>query len=122
MKEELKNDCAKYGEVQKVVIYEVTYIHYFCYYLLCFILLFIFKNSDDGIATVTFKTPEDADDCITMMDYRIFHGKQIRAETWDGKTKYKSDESKEDQDKRLSSWHEFLDAAESSSTNDHKPH
>lgn len=76
----------------------------------------MFQNNPEGIATITFAAAEDADDCITMMNYRVFHGKQLRAETWDGRTKYKSEESHEDQEKRLSTWHEFLEAPESSTS------
>lgn len=42
-----------------------------------------------------------ADDCLTMFDYKIFRGRQIRANRWDGKTKFKVEETEEEQKARI---------------------
>jgi len=84
----LTGECAKYGVVQKVVIYE---------------------NNPAGIASVTFKEPENADDCITMMDYRLLRNRQLRAERWDGRTKYKVEETEEQRNQRIQRYEEELE-------------
>ena len=38
---------------------------------------------------MNMKTPEDADKCIQLLNNRWFEKRQLKAETWDGKTKYK---------------------------------
>lgn len=50
-----------------------------------------------------------ADDCLTMTDYKYMRGRQIRTERWDGKTKYKVEESEEDRRKRLQLWESQLE-------------
>lgn len=74
----------------------------------------LFQNNPDGIASVTFKDPEQADDCIKMMDWRHFEGKRLRAEQWDGKTKYKVEETEEDRKRRLAGWRNYLEAGAAS--------
>ncbi|KRX70521.1 HIV Tat-specific factor 1 -like protein, partial [Trichinella sp. T6] len=66
------------------------------------------KNNPEGVAAVTFAEPTEADDCITMMDWRIFEGNQLRADRWDGVTKYKVEETEDEEKKRLSQWENYL--------------
>lgn len=91
LREELKQECSKYGNVRKIVVCD---------------------NNAEGVVLVTFGAPEEADDCVTMMNYRIFAGRQLRAATWDGRTKYKVDEKKDEEEKRLSNWDKFLNSEE----------
>uniref|UniRef100_A0A915JB03 17S U2 SnRNP complex component HTATSF1 n=1 Tax=Romanomermis culicivorax TaxID=13658 RepID=A0A915JB03_ROMCU len=91
LREELKQECSKYGNVRKIIVCD---------------------NNVDGVVLVTFGAPEEADDCVTMMNYRIFVGRQLRAATWDGRTKYKVDEKNDEKEKRLSNWDKFLNGEE----------
>uniref|UniRef100_A0A914W332 17S U2 SnRNP complex component HTATSF1 n=1 Tax=Plectus sambesii TaxID=2011161 RepID=A0A914W332_9BILA len=85
---ELRAECSKYGTVKKVVVYD---------------------NNPDGVSTATFDTPEMADDCVTMMNYRVFKGRQLRAQLWDGRTKYRVVETEEQKEERIAKWRSFLD-------------
>lgn len=50
---------------------------------------FKLQKHPDGVAQVTFSDAEEADLCIKLLNNRWFGKRQITAETWDGKTKYK---------------------------------
>ncbi|KRY32183.1 HIV Tat-specific factor 1 -like protein [Trichinella spiralis] len=94
-KELLKTECGKYGTVKKIVLYD---------------------NNPEGVAAVTFAEPTEADDCITMMDWRIFEGNQLRADRWDGVTKYKVEETEDEEKKRLSQWENYLASVDAPGT------
>ncbi|KRY12225.1 HIV Tat-specific factor 1 -like protein [Trichinella patagoniensis] len=94
-KELLKTECGKYGTVKKIVLYD---------------------NNPEGVAAVTFAEPTEADDCITMMDWRIFEGNQLRADRWDGVTKYKVEETEDEEKKRLSQWENYLTSVDAPGT------
>ena len=66
----LREHCAKFGRVTKVVVYD---------------------KHEDGVAQVFFGTPEEADVAISMLNGRMFSGKDLvmKAATWDGKEKFK---------------------------------
>jgi HIV Tat-specific factor 1 len=85
----LREHCSKFGGVTKVVVYD--------------------KNQD-GICQVFFKTPEEADLAISMLDGRLFSQARgpMKCYTWDGKTKYKVTESEEEEKVRLAKWEKFL--------------
>ena len=61
---------------------------------------------------MTFAEPEMADECINLMNGRWFAARQLKAETWDGKTKYKVVETEEERQKRLKNWEKFLEQEE----------
>lgn len=63
---------------------------------------------------MTYETAEMADDCVTMMNYRVFHGRQLRAQLWDGRTKYRVIETEEQKQERLARWRSYLDEPVSS--------
>ncbi|XP_023241798.1 HIV Tat-specific factor 1 homolog [Centruroides sculpturatus] len=88
---DVREECSKCGEVKKVVVYD---------------------RHPEGIVSVSFKEVEQADECVVLMNGRWFAGRQLRAETWDGRTKYKIEESAEDREKRLAQWDKFLDGEE----------
>jgi RNA recognition motif-containing protein len=52
-------------------------------------ILHMFQRHPEGVAQITFKEPEEADACVTLLNGRWFGQRKITAETWDGKTKYK---------------------------------
>lgn len=86
---DLREECSQFGEVKKVVVYD---------------------RHPEGIATVTFKEPEEADACIGRMNGRWFAQRQLSAETWDGRTRYKIFETEEELEERLKKWDDFLEA------------
>ncbi|XP_050028144.1 17S U2 SnRNP complex component HTATSF1 isoform X1 [Dermacentor andersoni] len=88
---DLREECGQFGEVKKVVVYD---------------------RHPEGIATVTFKEPEEADACISRMNGRWFAQRQLSAETWDGRTRYKIYETEEELEERLKKWDEYLDGEE----------
>lgn len=77
------------------------------YYFLNF-----FQRNPKGVVSVTFAEPEMADECINLMNGRWFAARQLKAETWDGKTKYKVVETEEEREKRLKNWEKFLEEKE----------
>ncbi|EDW44356.1 GM22141 [Drosophila sechellia] len=83
----LREECSKCGMVRKVVIYD---------------------RHPEGVAQINMASPEEADLVIQMMQGRFFGQRQLSAESWDGKTKYKIDESAVEAHERLSKWDEFL--------------
>ncbi|XP_003744108.1 HIV Tat-specific factor 1 [Galendromus occidentalis] len=86
---DLREECeSKFGETKKVVIYD---------------------RNPQGVATVTFKDVEHADACITTMKGRFFAGRQLEADHWDGKEKFKIVESEEQLEERMKKWDEFLE-------------
>lgn len=46
------------------------------------------QRHPDGVASVAFKEPEEADACIQSFNGRWFGGRQLSVELWDGKTDY----------------------------------
>lgn len=58
---------------------------------------------------MTFRQPEEADVCIAAVHRRWFDGRTLEAESWDGRTKYTVQESKEEMEKRLNKWHSFIE-------------
>lgn len=87
----LREECGKCGIVRKVVVYD---------------------RHPEGIAQVNMSSPEEADVVIQMMQGRYFGQRQLSADHWDGKTKYKIDESAAEAQERLSKWDEYLAAEE----------
>lgn len=84
----LREKCSKLGTVRKVVVYD---------------------KHPQGICQVFFASPEEADIAISMLDGRIFaKDKIMKASTWDGKTKYKVNETEEEEKERLAKWDKFL--------------
>ncbi|XP_049877585.1 HIV Tat-specific factor 1 [Pectinophora gossypiella] len=89
--QDLREECSKAGEVRKVVIYD---------------------RHPEGVAQITMKEPEMADAVIQLINGRWFGKKQITAEIWDGKTKYKIAETDADINQRIDKWGKFLEGKE----------
>lgn len=85
---DLREECSKCGTVRKVVI---------------------FDRHPEGVAQINMGDPDEADLVVQMMDKRYFGKRQLTAELHDGKTNYKIHETKEEKEKRLSNWDQFLE-------------
>ncbi|KAL7979561.1 hypothetical protein Chor_004719 [Crotalus horridus] len=69
IREDLRTECEKFGQVKKVII---------------------FDRHPDGVASISFKEAEEADVCKQALNGRWFGGRQLSVETWDGVTDYQN--------------------------------
>lgn len=92
---DIRTECTKYGEVKKVVVYD---------------------RHEDGVVTVHFKEPEEADMCVEYMNQRYFAKRRLLAATWDGLTKYEVQETEAEREARLKKWEKFLETGEKENT------
>ncbi|CAG8591376.1 15638_t:CDS:10 [Dentiscutata erythropus] len=93
LKEDIREECQKLGEVTNVVLYD---------------------KEPDGIVSVKFKDPLSAEACVLKMNGRFFAGRKIEAEIFDGKQKYqktgsKSNETEEEESARLEKYAKWLE-------------
>uniref|UniRef100_A0A673JJR2 17S U2 SnRNP complex component HTATSF1 n=1 Tax=Sinocyclocheilus rhinocerous TaxID=307959 RepID=A0A673JJR2_9TELE len=86
-RDDLRTECEKFGQVKKVII---------------------FDRHPDGVASVAFKEPEEADMCQTALNGRWFGGKKLSAQLWDGVTDYQVEETSREREERLKAWGSFL--------------
>ncbi|XP_054435528.1 17S U2 SnRNP complex component HTATSF1 [Pteronotus mesoamericanus] len=91
IREDLRVECSKFGQIRK---------------------LLLFDRHPDGVASVSFRNPEEADYCIQTLDGRWFGGRQITAQAWDGTTDYQVEETTREREERLKGWESFLNAPE----------
>nr|XP_046266562.1 HIV Tat-specific factor 1 [Scatophagus argus]XP_046266563.1 HIV Tat-specific factor 1 [Scatophagus argus]XP_046266565.1 HIV Tat-specific factor 1 [Scatophagus argus] len=87
-REDLRTECEKFGGVKKVIL---------------------FDRHPDGVASVAFKEPEEADACIQSFNGRWFGGRQLSAQLWDGTTDYQVEETTREREERLKGWSAFLE-------------
>ncbi|KAI9758493.1 MAG: hypothetical protein M1815_000039 [Lichina confinis] len=73
IKEDIREECAKLGEVTNVVL---------------------FDQEADGVVSVRFNTPEAARACVQQMDGRLFAGARVEAYVADGNEKFKKSKDK----------------------------
>ncbi|XP_007553556.1 HIV Tat-specific factor 1-like isoform X1 [Poecilia formosa] len=90
-RDDLRTECEKFGEVKKVIL---------------------FDRHPDGVASVAFKEPDQADACILSFNGRWFGGRQLSAQLWDGTTDYQVEETSREREERLKGWSTFLDGAD----------
>ncbi|XP_034462481.1 HIV Tat-specific factor 1 isoform X1 [Hippoglossus hippoglossus] len=95
-RDDLRSECEKFGEVKKVIL---------------------FDRHPDGVASIAFKEPEQADACIASFNGRWFGGKQLSAELWDGTTDYQVEETTREREERLKGWSTFLETDEQGKKN-----
>lgn len=87
IREDLRSECEKFGQVKKVLI---------------------FDRHPDGVASVSFKEAEEGDACTLALNGRWFGGRQLMVETWDGVTDYQVEETSREREERLKGWETFL--------------
>ncbi|KAG9320238.1 hypothetical protein KVV02_005859 [Mortierella alpina] len=75
LKEDIREECEKMGEVTNVIIYD---------------------HHPEGVVSVRFKDKESAELCVKFMSGRFFAGQRVVAEIYDGHTKYEIQKSKEE--------------------------
>ncbi|XP_060520631.1 HIV Tat-specific factor 1 isoform X2 [Cylas formicarius] len=98
--QDLREEAGKIGEVRKVVIYD---------------------RHPEGVAQITMGNPEEAEQVVSMINGRFFMKRQLQAEVWDGKTKYKIAETDSQITQRLEGWDKFLEGEEIENKNEDKP-
>ncbi|XP_067216313.1 17S U2 SnRNP complex component HTATSF1 [Linepithema humile] len=86
--QDIRSECLKCGDVRKVIIYD---------------------RHPEGVAQVTFREPAEAQACVQLLNGRWFSKRQISAEIWDGKTKYKITETDAEIEARLDKWDKYLE-------------
>ncbi|XP_059152638.1 HIV Tat-specific factor 1 homolog [Physella acuta] len=93
LRADVREECLKFGDVKKVILYD---------------------RNPEGVMSVTFKEPEEADSCIAALNGRWFAKNRVVATTWDGKSKYDIVETEEERTKRLQEWEAFLEGKKQS--------
>lgn len=89
--QDLREECSKYGEVRKVSLYD---------------------QHPEGVAQINMKDADEAERVVQLLNGRWFGKRQLRADIWDGKTKYKIAETDSQISQRLDKWDEFLEATD----------
>lgn len=89
--EDLREESAKCGRVRKVIIYD---------------------RHPEGVAQITMTEPEEADEVVKLINGRWFGKRQITAEIWDGRTKYRIAETDAEINERINNWDMFLEGQE----------
>lgn len=69
----------------------------------------IFDKHPDGVVAVTFAESHQALACIEALDNQFYAGRVVKAELWDGKTRYKIQETEEDELRRLEKWKQDIE-------------
>lgn len=97
--QDLREECGKLGEVKKVILYD---------------------RHPEGVAQINMSNPEEADEVVKLLNGRFFSKRQLTAEIWDGKTKFKIAETDSQISQRLDKWDKFLEQ-EDGHKNETKP-
>lgn len=86
--QDMREECSKCGVVKKVTLYD---------------------RHPEGVAQIVMSEPEEAEKVVALINERWFGKRQLSAAIWDGKTKYKMEETDADLNKRLDVWNQFLE-------------
>lgn len=89
--QDLREECSKLGEVRKVVLYD---------------------RHPEGVAQINMGCPEEADQVVELLNGRWFMKRQLLAEIWDGRTKYRVAETDSQITQRIDKWDKFLEGDE----------
>merc|ERR1711915_350656 len=90
-KEAIRQQAATFGEVKKVEIFDLN---------------------PEGVLKVTFVEVESADMCVATLNKRLYLSRTLNVTTWDGKEKYKIEETEEEREVRIKKWDEYLQKEE----------
>ncbi|RZC34657.1 HIV Tat-specific factor 1 -like [Asbolus verrucosus] len=97
--EDLREEVSKLGQVRKVIIYD---------------------RHPEGVAQINMTTPEEADEVVKLLNGRWFMKRQLLAEIWNGKTKFKIAETDAQINERLQNWDKFLEEENKQQSNTSK--
>lgn len=86
--QDLREECTKCGEVRKVILYD---------------------RHPEGVAQVNMSAPEEADEVVKLLNGRWFGKRKLSAEIWDGRTKYRVQETDSQITERIGNWDKFLE-------------
>ncbi|XP_076048068.1 RRM1_TatSF1_like and RRM2_TatSF1_like domain-containing protein barc [Oratosquilla oratoria] len=87
-KEAIRAQCVSFGEIKKLEIYDLH---------------------PDGVIQVAFRDVEAADLCVATLNKRLYSGRILKVATWDGKQRFRVEETEEQKAERLEKWNKFLD-------------
>lgn len=90
-KDAIRQQATTFGDVKKVEIFDLH---------------------PEGIVKVTFVEVESADMCAATLNKRLYLKRALAVITWDGKEKYKIEETEEEREVRIKKWDEFLQKGE----------
>nr|XP_045626344.1 HIV Tat-specific factor 1 homolog [Procambarus clarkii]XP_045626345.1 HIV Tat-specific factor 1 homolog [Procambarus clarkii]XP_045626346.1 HIV Tat-specific factor 1 homolog [Procambarus clarkii]XP_045626347.1 HIV Tat-specific factor 1 homolog [Procambarus clarkii]XP_045626348.1 HIV Tat-specific factor 1 homolog [Procambarus clarkii] len=90
-KETLRNQCENFGKIKKMELHDLH---------------------PDGVVQVTFEEVEFADMCIATLNRRLYNGRTLHVSVWDGKEKFKIEETEAEREERLKRWSKFLESGE----------
>uniref|UniRef100_A0A0N5AA01 17S U2 SnRNP complex component HTATSF1 n=1 Tax=Syphacia muris TaxID=451379 RepID=A0A0N5AA01_9BILA len=85
--DEIRKVCERFGKVKKVYVYD---------------------NNPEGVVSVTFENVEHSDSAVKSLNGRVVDGRVINVSIWDGKTKYKVDETEEQKRARIAQWQSHI--------------
>jgi HIV Tat-specific factor 1 len=91
IKEDVREECAKLGEVTNVVLYD---------------------KEADGVASVRFADADAAKACVQVMDGRYFSGTRVEAYIADGSERFRKSNEKntgDDESQRLDKFGSWLE-------------
>lgn len=78
----------------------------------------VYDANPDGVVAVTFAEQAQAEACVKALDKMPYACRLVKAELWDGKTKYKMRETDEESSRRLQKWHEDIQKSDDDGEND----
>jgi len=88
IRQEVKELCDRFGTVRKTPI--------------------VYDTNPEGVVTVTFDNVEGADIAVRMLNGRVVANRKIHAALWDGKEKFKREETEEERKRRDQAWSQFI--------------
>ena len=67
------------------------------------------KRHPEGIVTVAFDDAFQADSCVLALNNRLWgSGRVLSVAAWDGREKFKAEETDAEREARLRNWEQFL--------------
>lgn len=93
-KEAMRSQASNFGKIKKLELYDLH---------------------PEGVVQVTFEEVESADMCVATLNKRLYGGRTLYVTTWDGKEKFKIEETAAEREERIKKWNEFLESEATSS-------
>lgn len=93
-KEAMRSQASNFGKIKKLELFDLH---------------------PEGVVQVTFEDVESADMCVATLNKRLYAGRTLFVTTWDGKEKFKIEETAAEREERIKKWDEFLESEGASS-------